>query len=210
MPRLVAPAAALVLLAVIAYGIPSPNPDPLPTATVQLRDVDPPPDRRVEATVRLDPANAADDARWLNITAWQDGGSVVDNLERVGPGVYRTTQPIPVHDTWKATLRLQAGAATLGLPVFLPNDPAIPAKEVPAKQSFTRTFDEDKKNLQREQKAGVPSSLKVIAYGAVALIAFSLLGALGWGLTRIGGTADGPQARPPKTSRAPAARPVSA
>jgi hypothetical protein len=205
LPRFVAPAAAAVLLALIVYGIPSPNPDPMPTATVQLRDVNPAPDREVEATVRLHPEDAADNARWLNITAWQDGGSVVDNLERVSPGVYRSTKPIPVHDTWKATLRLQAGAATMGLPVFLPEDTAIPAKEVPAEQSFTRRFTEDKKNLQREQKAGTAGALKAVAYSAVALIAFALLGALGWGLGRIGGTDRKGQPRPPRAERSSAA-----
>ncbi|MEA2404646.1 MAG: hypothetical protein QOE08_1293 [Thermoleophilaceae bacterium] len=213
-PRFVAPAAALVLLAVIAYGIPSPSPSPMPSATVHLRDVTPAPNRTVQATVRLHPADAAKGARWLNITAWQDGGSVVDNLVRVSPGVYRSTQPIPVHDSWKATLRLQRGAAVLGLPVYLPNDPAIPAKEVPAQQAFTRPFVKDKKNLQREQKTGVAGTLKVVAYSFVALIAFSLLGALGWGLNRIGGTADGgpTQAAPRKARReaAPRKQPVSA
>jgi hypothetical protein len=213
-PRFVAPAAALVLLAVIAYGIPSPSPSPMPSATVHLRDVTPAPNRTVQATVRLHPADAAKGARWLNITAWQDGGSVVDNLVRVSPGVYRSTQPIPVHDSWKATLRLQRGAAVLGLPVYLPNDPAIPAKEVPAQQAFTRPFVKDKKNLQREQKTGVAGTLKVVAYSFVALIAFSLLGALGWGLNRIGGATDGgpTQAAPRKARReaAPRKQPVSA
>jgi hypothetical protein len=110
-----------------------------------------------------------------------------------------------VHDTWKATLRLQAGAATMGLPVFLPEDTAIPAKEVPAEQSFTRPFTEDKKNLQREQKAGTAGALKAVAYSAVALIAFALLGALGWGLGRIGGTDRKGQSRPPRAERSSAA-----
>jgi hypothetical protein len=186
----------------------------MPSATVHLRDVTPAPNRTVQATVRLHPADAAKGARWLNITAWQDGGSVVDNLVRVSPGVYRSTQPIPVHDSWKATLRLQRGAAVLGLPEYLPNDPAIPAKEVPAQQAFTRPFVKDKKNLQREQKTGVAGTLKVVAYSFVALIAFSLLGALGWGLNRIGGAAGGgpTQAAPRKARReaAPRKQPVSA
>ena len=57
-------------------------------------------------------------------------------------------------------LRLHKGNAVLGLPVFLPEDPAIPAKEVPGRAASSRaTFVLDKKNLQREQKQGVPGFL---------------------------------------------------
>ena len=57
---------------------------------------------RCSADVTLTPRDAADDAEWLTVTAWQGGGLVVDRLERVGPGGYRTTEPIPVHGNWKA------------------------------------------------------------------------------------------------------------
>ena len=84
---------------------------------------------------------------------------VLDPLEQVGPGVYRTTKPIPVYGGWKSTLRIQQGDALISMPIFLPKDQAIPAKEVPAKASFTRAFLRDKKVLQREQKQGVPGFL---------------------------------------------------
>ena len=90
------------------------------------------------------------------MTAWQGGGLVVDRLERVGPGRYRTTEPIPVHGNWKALVRLHAGNSLTALPVFLPEDKAIPAREVPATASFTRDFVPDHEILQREQKAAAP------------------------------------------------------
>ena len=68
----------------------------------------------------------------MNVTAWQGGGSVVDPLEKVGPGVYRTTKPIPVYGGWKSTLRIQQGDALVSMPLFMPKDEAIPAAEVPA------------------------------------------------------------------------------
>src|SRR5688572_2170709 len=46
--------------------------------------------REAQATVRVSPASAAEDAKWLTITAWQGGGLHVDRLERVSEGVYRT------------------------------------------------------------------------------------------------------------------------
>ena len=84
----------------------------------------------------LEPPDAADDARWLTMTSWQGGPSqsVVQPLgrARASPGAYRTTEPVPVSGTWKSILRLHRGDEVLGLPVFLPEDTAIPAEEVPA------------------------------------------------------------------------------
>nr|MBA3305429.1 hypothetical protein [Thermoleophilaceae bacterium] len=109
---------------------------------------------------------------------------VVDPLVRTGPGRYRTTQPIPVHGNWKATLRLHRGSAVQGLPIFLPEDEAIPAWEVPARARMTRNFVVDKQLLQREQKKGVAGWLTTFAYLTVLAIALGLIAALAWGLRR--------------------------
>ena len=83
---------------------------------------------------------AADDAYWFVATAWQgkEGRSVVEKLEEVSPGVYRTTEPLPVYGNWKTTIRLHQGNAVQGLAVYFPEDKAIPVKGVPAEPSFTR------------------------------------------------------------------------
>jgi len=174
----------LGLLVALAYPLPMPNGEKV-TATVALEEVPGPPERTVQATVKVDPPDAAEDAEWFNVTAWQGGGSVVDNLEQTGPGEYRTTQPIPVYDNWKSTLRLQRGSAVLGLPIFLPEDRAIPVKETPAEPRFTREFIRDKDNLQREQKQDVAGWLVLGAYLAVLVIVVGLLAALGIGLARL-------------------------
>jgi hypothetical protein len=109
---------------------------------------------------------------------------VVDKLKKVGPGTYRTTTPIPVYDNWKSTLRLHKGRTVAGLPVFMPADPAIPVKEIPASDRFTRTFVRDTKNLQREQKKGVSPVLTIGAYLIVVGIFVGLIAALAWGLLR--------------------------
>ena len=181
--RWLVPAASVAAFALIAYPLPMNDGDPA-RAQVSLRDVSPPPKREVMATVKLDPSDAADDAQWLTVTAWQGGGSVVDPLERIGPGRYRTTKPIPVHGAWKSILRLHDGRRISGVPVFMPEDPAIPAAEVPARERFTRSFRRDKENLQREQKEDVSGVLVTGAYLTVLAIALGLLGALGWGLAR--------------------------
>ena len=73
----------------------------------------------------------------------------------------------------------------LGLPVYMPEDTAIPAPKVPAKQSFTRPFVNDSELLQREQKPGVPGWLTTVAPLGVLVLALGFLAALAWGLSRL-------------------------
>jgi hypothetical protein len=169
------------------------------TVTATLREVAPAPERSVAATVRFDPPDSADGAEWLTATSWQGDGLVVDSLEEVGAGVYRTTEPIPVHGNWKSMIRLQRGNAVDAVPIFLPDDPAIPAAEVPATPRFTRTFVPDSEVLQREQKTDVSGALTTIAYAVVAAIALALLALLAWGLHRLAVTA--PRATPDTPER---------
>ena len=147
--------------------------------------------RHVNATVRIDPPDKADNAEWLTSTSWQGGGLVVDRLERVGSGVYRTTEPIPVHGTWKTMIRLHHGQSLTAVPVYLPDDPAIPVKGVPATPSFTREFTADHKLLQREQKAAAPW-LWGLGYAVVLGIALSFLALLAWGIHRAATAAEVP------------------
>jgi hypothetical protein len=154
-------------------------------ANVTLHQVQPAPQREVNATVHIDPPRAASDPAWLNITAWQGGGLVVNELASEGNGAYRTTEPIPVYGDWKATLRLQRGDEVLGLPIYMPRDTAIPAPEVPAKSHFTRPFVSDHEVLQREQKQDVPGWLTTTAPLVVLFLALGFLSSLAWGLGRI-------------------------
>ena len=185
-PSFVLPAAALVAAAVLAMVVPISAGDGSTRATLQLIDVPGGGERRVEATVQLSPPDSAEDARWLTMTSWQGkDASVVQKLEPTGePGGYRTTEPVPVDGTWKTILRLHRGDEVLGLPVFLPEDTAIPAEEVPATATIDRQFVLDKKNLQREQKEGVSGAITTFAYLAVGLLALGLFAVLVWGLRR--------------------------
>jgi len=141
--------------------------------------------REVRATVRLDPPDAAEDAAWLQTTAWQDGKLVVDRLERVGNGVYRSTRAIPVYGDWKTTLRLQDGRTVAGLPIYMPKDTAIPAPEVPARAQFTRPFVNDHDLLQRERKKDAPGWLWAAAAIIVLALYVIFLSALAWGVARV-------------------------
>jgi hypothetical protein len=182
-PRFALPTALVVLVAVLVYATPITTGDKV-RATATLTDVKPPPKREVNVTVKLDPPTAADNAYWFVETAWQgkEGRSVVANMKKIGPGTYRTAKPLPVYGNWKTTLRLHKGFAVAGLPVYFPEDKAIPVKATPAPKQFTRNFARDKKNLQREQKAGVPGFLTAGAYLTVLVIFLFLYAAMGWGL----------------------------
>jgi hypothetical protein len=183
--RVAALAGALVIAACIGFALHKPPTGGL-RATVDLTPAGP---GEVNAAVTLSPRDAADDAVWWTATAWQGGGLVVDRLQRVGEGEYRSTQPLPVHGDWKTLLRLHRGNSLMAVPVYLPDDPAIPARGLAAPRHFTRAFVADHRILQREQKpAG--SAITVAAYAVVGAIAVALLGLLAWALHRLGAVED--------------------
>jgi hypothetical protein len=82
-------------------------------------------------------------------------------------------------------IRVQTGNSLVSVPIYMPLDEAIPAPEVPARQSFTRPFVRDVKILQREQKQGVPGFLKLLAYLVVASITAGLIVLIAWALVRL-------------------------
>jgi hypothetical protein len=199
--RTVPVVALLAIAGAFADGLRTTAPENV-QAHVTLHNLRSGSEREVGAAVRIDPAQAAEDPAWLNVTAWQGGSLLVDRLTGRGNGVYRTTEPIPVHGDWKASIRLQRGREVLGLPIYLPEDSAIPASQVPAKQSFTRPFVNDDQLLQREQKQGVPGWLTTVAPLGVFALALGFLTTLAWGLSRLARrTAPEPPSRPRREPR---------
>jgi hypothetical protein len=191
-PRFAVPAAAALAVGGIAFLIPVNAGDGVrANFNLDIRDTG---DGRVATgTVQLDPADAADNAYWFNVTSWQGGERAkVNKLDEIGPGTYRTTEPIPVDGTWKTTLRLHDGRELAGLPIFLPEDTAIPVSEVPVEPQMSREFVLDKDNLQREQKDDVPGWLTLAAYIGVGGISLALIGIVAWGLTRLERRGAGP------------------
>jgi hypothetical protein len=176
--------AGAVAVACIAYPMPMSTGSPM-SASAQLTTVSSGPHRTVNASFQLSPPNAAANAQWVTVTAWQGGGLVVDRLRRTGPGTYVTTEPIPVDGKWKTMLRIANGRALDAVPIYLPNDPAIPAREVAATDRFTRVFVRDKKILQREAVGG-DLWLAIPAYLLLLVIVAVWMAALTWGLRRLG------------------------
>jgi hypothetical protein len=179
------PAAALVVL-IVCIGLPLRTDTTAQLrASVTLDEVRPASGREVMATVRIDPAAPAEDAKWLHAMAWQGGGSRLVELRETAPGTYRTTEPLPVTGDWKSMIRLHAGNAILAMPIYLPEDRAIPVREVPAEPRFERAFQLDHEILRREETGGA-AWLSGAAYGALAVIALAWLAAILTAVTRFG------------------------
>ena len=186
LPRGVGVAIAAAVIALLAL--------PLTSTVHPVRAdlaMDPPlgiPGGHVHVTMRLHPADAARGAQWFNVTAWQgartgNGGLVIKDLHETSPGVYQTDGTVPVFGEWKALVRLHKGRSLMALPIYLPADPAIPAKQVPPWPNVTRPFQREKAILQREAVGG--EGLQRPAYALLAALALVWVGSLGWGLRRL-------------------------
>jgi hypothetical protein len=162
------------------------------TATVALTEAPSNPGQRmVNADVRINPPNfISESPNWVSILGWQgqlknQRGQVVDNLEKLGPGHYRTTQPVPVWGTWKTLLRLHDGKTLTAVPIYLAGDPGIGAKEIPADAQFTRPFVAEITILQRERNPDVPEVLWTIGCLVVLFCTLVMFAGLSWGAGRI-------------------------
>ena len=174
-------ASLLVLAASTTNGLLATVPDDA-EATVALT---PAGEGMASAEVTLDPATVADDPTWVQLTAWQGGGLVVDRLEKTGTGTYRSTEPVPVDGDWKTLLRVHDGRTLSASPVFLPEDVAIKAEEIPAAASSTRAFVPEITLLQRERDLDVPGWLWAVSNLVVLGLALALVLALAWGVARL-------------------------
>src|SRR3954454_22269895 len=188
-PRLRGPAVAggLAAAPLIAYGLYS-TASVGASATVTLAKHG----GQADATVAVH--GDVSGANWFTATSWQGGGLVVDRLRETSPGVFRTTQPIPITGEWKTMLRLHKGYALTALPVYLPADQAIPVRGVAARDRFTRPFGNERKLLQRERKTAA-GWLWGAAYAVVLAVALGFLALLGWGVHRVSAAPAPPRER---------------
>lgn len=161
-------------------------------ATITLTDLPSAPGQRmVSADVQLLPADmVSDNPDWLTILSWQgrmnnDRGLMIDRLAKVGPGHYRSTQPVPVWGDWKTLLRVQDGRTMTAVPIWEPADAAIPAPEVPALTSSTRPFVLEVTILQRERDQSAPAWLFTAGGIVVLFLTLMVIAGLTWGAGRL-------------------------
>ncbi|TFV65292.1 UNVERIFIED_ORG: hypothetical protein E4P37_10315 [Bacillus sp. AZ43] len=171
----------VVLAAAVANGLIATVPDDV-EATFGIEDVQQDP-RTANVTVQLEPADFVDDPAWVQITSWQGDGLVVTQLERTGEGAYRTTEPVPLHGTWKTLLRIHDGRVLTAVPIYLPADEALGEEEVPAEDGMTRSAIPEIEILQRELK-DAEGSLWTISNLVVLACTLALIAAISWGVGR--------------------------
>ncbi|URN04042.1 hypothetical protein LUW74_12365 [Actinomadura madurae] len=177
--------AILAVAAAVANGLIISVP-PDRTATVTLTDVrGDAAHRTAGARIQFAPADAIDGPAWVTVTGWQGQGLHVAHLVKERDGVYRTSDPMPLHGDWKTLIRVHDGRTLAGVPVYMPGDPAIGARELPAPQRFTRDLQGERTVLQRELKTDVPGWLWAACSAVVLLCTLALVLSLGWGVSRI-------------------------
>ncbi|MFT4050240.1 MAG: hypothetical protein QM648_10480 [Solirubrobacterales bacterium] len=177
--------AIAVFTVLIAVLIPQHAPAGL-TASVKLTEVASSPTRLVNATVTYSDKTFGDGADWVVGMAWQgDGHATTAPLKKLGPGVWTTTEPLPVGGTWKTALRVHKGDVMGAVPVYMPADAALKLSETPASASFTRDVVMDRKMMQRERRTSVPGYLFGVGAAIVALMTIALILLLGWALLRV-------------------------
>ena len=169
-------------------------------ATITLSELPSAPGQRmVSADVQLTPANmVSQHPDWVTILSWQgrmenNRGLQIDRLDKVGPGHYRSTQPLPVWGSWKTLLRVQDGYTMTAVPIYEPADDAIPAPEVPALSSINRPFVQEVTILQRERDQNAPAWL--FTAGSIVVLFFTLMviAGLTWGAGRLNNAVNEPE-----------------
>jgi hypothetical protein len=179
--RLVLPRWAVLSASVLVLvGLALPLPRRVGDVTADLRLELDAQERSAMVEVLLDPADAAEDARWFQAISWQGGELVLSDMQRVAEGHYRSEAPVPVGGKGKAMLRLHRGAEMMAVPIWLPADPEIGAEEVPAVDRRT-AFVSETRFLLREQEPGGEWLLWVVyalltAVGVLWAAVFALAG----------------------------------
>jgi hypothetical protein len=177
-PAVIAVAFAMVLFS-LAWALPRKGSDV--TAQVSLRHVG---SSKVIVTAHLEPANAADHARWFQTMSWQGGGFEVANMKQTQPGVWVSSKAMPVGGPWKTMLRLHRGAEMSAIPIWMPGDLAIGAPEIPAVDK-TAQFKLETQYLLREQHGG-PGWFSMAVLALLALIAVLWIGSFVLAASKVG------------------------
>jgi hypothetical protein len=137
-------------------------------------------------TVRVTPAKLADDANTVRYVAWQGGLPRREgDLRQVAPGVFHTSDRLPVTGKWKSLVLIDSGRSLLAAPVYEPADAAIPVPEVPARAQVTRPLEKTRDLLQRERRHGAPTWLWSAASLTVLALGLVFLAILWWGVERL-------------------------
>ena len=85
-------------------------------------------------------------------------------MEELGPGRFRSDEPLPVTGQGKALVRLHRGGEMMAAPVYFPADPEIGEPEIPA-EDRTVAMAGERSYLLRETTGG-GGLIAPVVYGA--------------------------------------------
>ncbi|OBA77766.1 hypothetical protein A9W99_04370 [Mycobacterium sp. 1164966.3] len=153
--------------------------------------------RKVWVDLQVPPNMIGEHPDWVTALSWQgrmenDRGLIIDRLRKVGPGHYVSTQPMPVWGSWKTLMRVQDGYTMTAVPIYEPEDAAIPAAEVKA-ESTTRPFVQEITILQRERDQSAPVWLYTAGSILVLIFTLMVIAGLTWGAGRLNNAVGEPE-----------------
>jgi hypothetical protein len=181
----------LVIAAAVANGLWATVPKDA-SATIRTTQVGTDAQPQIMAEVTIEPADLVDEnPAWVQLTAWQGGtegadkGIVTHALKRTGDNTWVSTRPVPVEGNWKTLLRVQDGRMLSAVPIFLPEDPPIDAKELPVEAESTRDFVPEIEILQRERDFAAPAWMWGVANLIVLLCSLAIIAGIGVATGRV-------------------------
>ena len=160
----------VAVLAALFFCVPR-SADPGVSGTVTLERVATGAEPTAYVTVKLQPADAAEGARWFEAMAWQGGGMVTYRMEKVADGIYRSTDPLPMYGKWKSMVRLHQGQRDMvAMWIYAPEDAAIQKPAVQVSDGQTVNFISEQEVLRREERTDVPRWMWNGGYALLAVV----------------------------------------
>jgi hypothetical protein len=173
------PAVALAAAAaVVAFAVPLPRGGEKPyVADIGVEPVAG--GSKVNVTARFQDPSMLEGAEWFKVFAWQGEGRVLEPMQRVGDGLYRSPVAVPITGNWKSMLRIADGSSMRAAPIRFSADSFVDAPEIPAVDRAAFAFQREGKYMMREYRGGRPALIVpgyLIHLGA--WIAFFAIGTL--------------------------------
>ncbi|TCC54848.1 hypothetical protein E0H73_37160 [Kribbella pittospori] len=155
--------------------------EPGVTGTVSLERVATGAEPTAYVTVKLEPGDAADGARWFEAMAWQGGGLVTHPMVKVADGTYRSADALPMFGRWKSMIRLHRGQRDLvAMWVYAPEDLAIDKPAVQVSNGQTVEFVNEQQVLRREERTDVPRWMWNGGYALLGVVGLLEIAGIAW------------------------------
>jgi hypothetical protein len=170
----------IAVLGIVLFCVPR-SAEPGVTGTVSLERVATGAAPTAYVTVKLQPTDAADSARWFEAMAWQGGGFMTHRMAKVADGTYRSMDALPMYGRWKSMIRLHQGQRDLvSMWVYAPEDAAIEKPAVQVSDGQTVHFIDEQQVLRREERTDVPRWLWNGGYALLAVVGLLEIAGIAW------------------------------